>query len=147
MSFGSSNISQDYSWVSKNWSKINLDSNFQSYVKDKLKSSKSSGKLSKNFSVNKKSYIDQYSNRIDKGFNSNTSNSKGRDKSFQKLKENEFRKLLRPMQTVDSIQNLSQNKHGININNLHIKDLIDGPIIDNELFKTFESNSIEWKPK
>ena len=147
-SFGGSNISQDYTCVGKPSHKINLDLNFQSYVKDKLKSSRSSGKLSKNLPANKKSYIEKYGSRTDKGFGSNTSSSKGRDKSFQKLKENEFRKLLRPLHTIDSIQKGTSFRQGVNINHLNIKDLIEGPINENELFKSFENqNNVESKPK
>lgn len=92
--------------------------------------------------------MEHNSKRAEKGFSSNASNSKGRDQSFQKLKENEFRKLLRPMKTVDCIQSATQSKQGVYINHLNIQDLIDGPIIENELFKTFESqSSAECKPK
>lgn len=119
-------MSQDYSLVAKNLKKNN-----------KLVNSKSSGKLYKNSSTQKSQCIENYGNRMEKRFSTNSSLSTKRTKSFKRIKENEFRKLLRPIQK-GKVTSETKFKTGIDVTKFNIKNLIDGPITDNMLFKTLE---------
>ena len=126
VSFGNYNLSQDYSLVAKNLKKNN-----------KLGNSKSSGKLYKNPSTQKSQCIESYGNRMEKRFSTNSSLSSKRTKSFKRIKENEFRKLLRPIHK-GKVASETKMKSGIDVTKFNIKNLIDGPITDNMLFKTLE---------
>jgi hypothetical protein len=70
-----------------------------------------------------------------KRYRTNKSESKKRTKSFKRIKENEFRKLLRPCQM--SV-NSGNSKPSIDTEKFNINHLIEGPINENVLFKTLE---------
>ena len=142
LNLGTPNVSHDYISFSKNLNKSNIDSSFQSYLKDKLKNSRSSEKINKNSGISKPSYIDQYGNKMDKRFNSNTSCSKGREKPVKKLKENEFRKSFRPMHTNKTFEKLYTHQKDLNVNQFHIKLNKDIPTIENSFHQTFDEHKV-----
>lgn len=109
------NMNQDYSCFTK------------SGIKDKLKGSKSSGKIS-NVTMPSQSQQKPNKNR----FSANTSTSKKRDKSFKKMKENEFRKLLRPVHTNSTIDNIFDDK----LNNELKKQGLNGIQLGNSTSKS-----------
>lgn len=124
--FGGYNATQDYNLVSKNLNN-----------KRKMLSSRSSGKLSKKTSIRHPTYLDKYGNRVDIRFSAANSSSKKRTSSFKRMKENEFRKLLRPAQTNVSTDAQYPN-NDIRNHKYSIDQLIDGSILNNSQFKTLE---------
>ena len=134
-------MSQDYTWQSKAINKANIDSSFQWYLNEKLKNSKSSGKLSKNSAINRQNRIDNFWNKIEKKFYTNTSCSKGREKSNKKTKENEFRKLLRPMHTNQTSHKMTSTQRELNLNQFHIKTIKATPSADNNSNQIFDNQN------
>lgn len=125
--FGGYNATQDYNLVSKNLNN-----------KKKMLSSRSSGKLSKKTAIKHPTYLDKYGNRVDIRFSAASSSSKKRTSSFKRMKENEFRKLLRPMQTNVSTDVEYPNRN-IRNHRYTIENLIDGSFLNNSQFKTLEN--------
>jgi hypothetical protein len=123
VSLGGYNMGQDYNFTTKNLSN-----------KRKLHNSRSSGKISKKSSIKNQFYKDKFGNRVDKRFSTTTNTSKNRTKSFKRIKENEFRKLLRHVP--GNAECLNSN--GIRNQKYTIDHLIDSSDISS-LFKTHEN--------
>ena len=96
-------MSQDYSVSAKNLNNR------------KLQSSRSSCKINKNLvSQPPRDFETKTKNRIHKRSSNNSSVSKKRTKSFKRIKENEFRKILRPMQNINltsDLNNIATQSH------------------------------------
>jgi len=107
--------------------------------KERLKNSRSSGKISKNTTYTNNNYMDKYQNVLDKKYRTNNSNSNSntRTKSFKRIKENEFRKLLRPDQASE-VMSAADKSPRIDTEKFNINNLIEGPIGENNLFRTLE---------
>lgn len=106
-------------------------------------SSKSSGRLNHNLSSHKQQISEKYGSRMDYKFNSNTS----KERDHTKLKENEFRKLLRPVQSIRTTghpKNKTSSK--VDLSRFTITTLVDEQTPDNSLFQTSDVNG-NGKPK